>query len=128
MLVFTSGTTGNPKGVMLTEHNLVSAVYYGLQVADIKTRCLSVLPYHHTYEAVAGILVAIHYHATICINDSLKNVLPNIQYFKPEYIYLVPAFAEVFYKKIWTNIKSQNKEKLVKTMIKLFQKMPIKKL
>ena len=39
LLVYTSGTTGNPKGVMLTEHNLVSVVYYGLQVADIKTTC-----------------------------------------------------------------------------------------
>ena len=53
-LVYTSGTTGTPKGVMLTEHNLISVVNYGLQVADIKTKCLSVLPYHHTYEAVAG--------------------------------------------------------------------------
>ena len=101
MLVFTSGTTGNPKGVMLTEHNLVSAVYYGLQVADIKTRCLSVLPYHHTYESVVGILVAIHKRATICINDSLKNVLKNLNTFKPDYIYVVPAFTEKFYKSIW---------------------------
>ncbi len=75
LLVYTSGTTGDPKGVMLTEHNLISVVYYGLQVADINTKCLSVLPYHHTYEAVAGILVALHKHSCICINDSLKNVL-----------------------------------------------------
>ena len=65
------------KGVMLTEHNLISVVYYGLQVADIGDKCLSVLPYHHTYEAVAGILVELHKHSTICINDSLKNVLKN---------------------------------------------------
>lgn len=55
MLVYTSGTTGMAKGVMLSEHNLVSCVYYGLQVSTVYTTCLSVLPYHHTYEAVAGL-------------------------------------------------------------------------
>jgi len=117
MLVYTSGTTGNPKGVMLTEHNLVSAVYYGLQVADIKTKCLSVLPYHHTYESVVGILVALHKRATICINDSLKNVLKNLNTFKPDYIYVVPAFTEKFYKSIWANAEKTGKDKLLKIMI-----------
>lgn len=117
LLVYTSGTTGNPKGVMLTEHNLISVVYYGLQVADIKTKCLSVLPYHHTYEAVAGILVAIHKRACICINDSLKNVLKNLQLYKPDYIYLVPAFTEVFYKNIWSTAGKTGKDKILKIMI-----------
>lgn len=117
LLVYTSGTTGTPKGVMLTEHNLISVIYYGLQVADIRTRCLSVLPYHHTYEAVAGILVAIHKRACICINDSLKNVLKNLQYYKPDYIYLVPAFTEIFYKNIWNNAQKTGKDKALKMMI-----------
>ena len=117
LLVYTSGTTGDPKGVMLTEHNLVSCVYYGLQVATVYTKCLSVLPYHHTYEAVAGILVALHKHVTICINDSLKNVQKNLQLYKPDYIYLVPAFTEVFYKSIWNNAKKTGKDKILKIMI-----------
>lgn len=117
LLVYTSGTTGEPKGVMLTEHNLISVVYYGRQVADIKTKCLSVLPYHHTYEAVAGILVALHKHTCICINDSLKNVLKNLQLFKPDYIYLVPAFTEIFYKNIWANAEKTGKTKALKIMI-----------
>ena len=117
LLIYTSGTTGAPKGVMLTEHNLMSVVYYGLQVADIETRCLSVLPYHHTYEAVAGILVALHKRVCICINDSLKNVLKNLQLYKPDYIYLVPAFTEVFYKKIWSNAEESGKAKILKIMI-----------
>ena len=117
MLVYTSGTTGNSKGVMLTEHNLKSGIYYGLQCSRVLDSCLSVLPYHHTYEAVPGILVAIHHHATLCINDKLTNVLKNLNTFKPEYIYLVPAFVELFYKKIWAGIKEQKKTVLVKTMI-----------
>ncbi len=119
MLVYTSGTTGDPKGVMLTEHNLVSCAVNGLIVSKVYTKCLSVLPYHHTYEAVAGILVALHKHATICINDSLKNVLKNLQLYKPDYIYLVPAFAEVFYNNIWNNAKKSGKEKSLKFLIKV---------
>lgn len=118
LLVYTSGTTDKPKGVMLSEHNLVSVIYYGLQIAPVKTRCLSVLPYHHTYEAVVGILVALHKHVTICINDSLKNILKNLKTYKPDYIYLVPAFTEVFYKNIWNNAKKTGKEKGLKFLIK----------
>ena len=95
MLVYTSGTTGMAKGVMLTEHNLVSCVYYGLQVSTVFDCCLSVLPYHHTYEAVAGILVALHHHSTICINDNLKSVLKNLQLYKPDYIYHAAAYKHV---------------------------------
>ncbi len=117
MLVYTSGTTGDPKGVMLTEHNILSVANYGLMVAEIGDRCLSVLPYHHTYEAVAGIIIEIFNHSCICINDSLKNVLKNLNLFKPNCIYLVPAFAEVFYKNIWANAKKTKKDKVLKVMI-----------
>ncbi|MBQ8588404.1 MAG: AMP-binding protein [Clostridia bacterium] len=117
MLVYTSGTTGKSKGVMLTEHNLKSSIYYGLQASKIFDSCLSVLPYHHTYEAVPGILVALHHRATLCINDKLTNVLKNLQTFKPEYIFLVPAFAELFYKKIWATLKEKKIDGLFKVMI-----------
>ena len=106
LLVYTSGTTGLAKGVMLSLHNLCSLIYYGLQISTVYDTCLSVLPYHHTYESVCGLLVSLHMHATICINDKLRNVLKNLQLFKPSYIYLVPAFAESFYKKINSSIIS----------------------
>jgi len=118
LLVYTSGTTGTSKGVMLSEHNLVSSVYYGMQVSTVYDTCLSVLPYHHTYESVSGILVSLHHHSTICINDSLKAVLKNLQLFHPSYIYLVPAFAEVFYSTIMKTVKKEGKEKAFQTLIR----------
>ena len=118
LLVYTSGTTGMAKGVMLSEHNISSIVYYGLQVATIYDTGLSVLPYNHTYEAVAGLLVALHHHSTLCINENLKTVLKNLVEYKPDYIYLVPAFAEVFYKKIWATAKQKKQDGLLKALIK----------
>lgn len=119
LLVYTSGTTGLAKGVMLSEDNIVSVIYHGLRVETIYDTCLSVLPYHHTYEAVCGILVSIHHHSTICINDSLRNTLKNLQEFKPEYIFLVPAFADSFYNRIWATAEKSGKAKALKILIKV---------
>ncbi len=119
MLVYTSGTTGIAKGVMLSEHNLMSGVYYGLHVSQVFGKGLSVLPYNHTYESVCDILVSIHKHTTLCINDSLKAVVKNLQLFKPDYIYLVPAFLEVFYANVMKTIRKQGKEELINKMIKI---------
>lgn len=119
MLVYTSGTTGDPKGVMISEHNLVSMIYYGMQVSKTETTELAVLPFHHTYEAVPGILVLIHSHNTMCINAKLTQVLKNMQVFKPDYMYIVPAFAELFYKKIWAAAREGGKEKGLKFLIVL---------
>lgn len=119
MLIYTSGTTGTAKGVMLSESNIVNVVYYGLHVAHIETVALSVLPYNHSYEAVVGILVGIHEHTTMCINENLKAVLKNLQLYKPDYVYLVPAFADLFYKKIWQNAEKTGKAKMLKVLIKV---------
>lgn len=117
MLVYTSGTTGVAKGVMLSLHNLVSSVYYGLQVSTVFSTCLSVLPYHHTYEAVCGLLVSLHHHSTICVNDSLRHVAENMKIFQPDYIMLVPLFVENLYKKIRANIEAKGKTKVFDKLI-----------
>ena len=119
MLVYTSGTTGIAKGVMLSHHNLVSSIYYGLCVSNILTVGLSVLPYNHVYEAVCGILVAIHSHATICINSNLKQIPKNLIEFKPDYMYMVPAIAEMFYKKIWATAEKTGKADMLRKLIKV---------
>ncbi len=119
LLVYTSGTTGVAKGVMLTERNLVASVYYGLCVSSISEVGLSVLPYNHTYAAVCEILVGIHYHTTLCLNDNLKNIRKNMQLFKPEYMYVVPAHAEAFYNNVKKTIEKQSKTKTFEKGVKL---------
>ena len=119
MLVYTSGTTGLSKGVMLNEKNLVSLVYHGLRTATIYTRCLSILPYHHTYEAVCGILVGIHHRVTLCINESLRMIAKNLNLYKPDYMYVVPAVALALHKNVLKNAEKQGKLKLMLTMMKV---------
>ena len=119
MLVYTSGTTGMAKGVMLTEHNLVSSVYYGLQVSQVYDVGLSVLPYNHVYESVCDILVAHHLRSTLCINRSMKDIVKDLKLYQPSYIYLVPALAEVLYASITRNIKKQKKEKTFARGVKI---------
>lgn len=119
MILYTSGTTGLAKGVMLCEHNLISLVYYGLKTAVIRDVGLSILPYHHSYEAVAGILVAMHNHSTLCINDSLKRVVKNLALYKPGYMFVVPAILEVLYRRMNASIEEKGKTKTIKFAIKL---------
>ncbi len=119
MLVFTSGTTGVAKGVMLTENNLTASVYNGLQCSRVSGIGLSVLPYHHTYAAVPEVLVSLRCGATLFINDSLRNVQKNLAAVRPDYIYLVPMFAELFYNNIQKSIEKKGKTRLVRRMIRL---------
>ena len=118
LLVYTSGTTGFSKGVMLSEHNLVSSVYYGLMVSTVYDTGLSLLPYHHTYEAVSDILVSFHHHSTLCINESLPAILKNLVIYKPSYVYVVPAIAESMYKCIIKNIRKQGMEEQFNELVK----------
>lgn len=119
MLIYTSGTTGLAKGVMLSEHNLLSLIHWGLKLTSLHDTALSVLPYHHAYESVAGILVAIHRHNTVCINDSLKRIVKNLALYQPEYMYVVPALMEVLYRRMNASIEEKGKTKTIKIARKL---------
>ena len=119
MILYTSGTTGNPKGVMLSEKNMLACVCSGLEIADVSGIALSVLPYHHSYELVGGLLMAVHEGSTVCINKSLKSVTKSLLLFKPTYMMIVPAFAELFYERIWANIRKKGKERAFKALLAL---------
>ena len=118
MIVYTSGTTGMAKGVMLSLRNMTSMVYYGLQMITVFTVGLSVLPYHHTYEAICDILPSLHKHCTICVNENLRMVSENLKLYKPDYIMLVPVFVEFFYNAVWKKAEKAGKAEALKKLIK----------
>lgn len=117
LIVYTSGTTGVAKGVMLTKDNITSMIYAGLSLAHLEGTCLSVLPYHHTYASVVDILGGMNSHVTICINESIRMVPINLKEYKPDYMFLVPRYLEVFYDRIMKEAEKTGKDKLLKKMI-----------
>ena len=122
VLLFTSGTTGTSKGVMLSQKNIVSVlkdIYPVFSPLTTKDLILSVLPPHHTYELATTQLAPLMFGATVAISDGLKYVVRNIKQFKPTIMTLVPLFASTFYKTILKNVDKQGKTKKLKTGIKL---------
>lgn len=119
LLVYTSGTTGLAKGVMLTTKNICTCVDGGISMAKLEGACLSVLPYHHTYASVCDIIGGLASHVTICINEGLRAVLMNLKEYKPNYLFLVPRYLEVFHERIWKEAEKTGKDKLLKRMIKV---------
>ena len=119
-MLFTSGTTGTSKCVMLSQKNVFSTVTAATQSVEFfpDDVILSVLPIHHTYELAVD-LAAMNYGIHICINDSLRRVLPNIQKYKPTGLVLVPLFVETMYKKILSEAKKTGREGAIKVGTKL---------
>ena len=99
-IIFTSGTTGKSKGVMLTQENLASNVASVDFTAKPGTVILSVLPVHHAFCLVMDWLKGFSLGATVCINDSLMHMVKNMGIFKPEIMLMVPLMVETIYKRL----------------------------
>ena len=92
-IMFTSGTTGKSKGVMLTHRNLAeNATCLDMKIPP-RTTILSVLPIHHAYCLSMDILKGISLGSIICINDSLLRVAKNIRLFQPDMIDLFESYG-----------------------------------
>ncbi len=99
-IMFTSGTTGKSKGVMLTQRNLAeNATCLDMKIPE-RTVILTVLPIHHAYCLSMDILKGISLGSIICINDSLMRVAKNIKLFEPNMILMVPLMIETLAKKL----------------------------
>lgn len=103
VLLYTSGTTGTPKGVMLSQKNLITNIYQSNSVQEVlpTDRFLSVLPLSHTYENTIGFLLAIVNGASISYlrrPPSASVLLPALEKVKPTVMLTVPLIIERIYK------------------------------
>ena len=101
ILLFTSGTTGNAKGVALSQNNICSNILsiYGIVKVKRSDLFFSVLPLHHTYECTIGFLLPIYSGASICFCDGLRYIAQNMLEYHPSVILCVPLLLENLHKK-----------------------------
>lgn len=92
-ILFTSGTTGQSKGVMLSNGNLIDNTTCEPDKGYRGDRRLTVLPVHHVFCFTCDILCSLWYGRTICINDSLMRIVKNLKIFKPVDTTFVPMIA-----------------------------------
>ncbi len=99
-IIFTSGTTGKSKGVMLTQNNLATNVASVEFTAKPGSVVLSVLPIHHAFCLVMDWLKGFSLGLTLAINDSLLHMVRNMSIFRPSIMLMVPMMIETIYKRL----------------------------
>ena len=116
-IVFTSGTTGKGKGVMLSQYNIAQDMVCGMYNFEITPKTLHVLPPHHTFGSTVNYVGHIALGSEIYISSGIKYVSEEIKEQQPTHLILVPAFVEVMHKKIWKTAKANGKDGLLKAMM-----------
>lgn len=118
-IVFTSGTTGKSKGVMLTHKNIAADAENSEKILDVPSGTILLLPLHHTFGMMAGVLCQLLLGFPVFINQSLRFLKRDIDIAKPGHLAVVPLIIEALYKNVWENAKKSGKEKLLKRMLSI---------
>ncbi|GHU82504.1 hypothetical protein AGMMS50284_4480 [Clostridia bacterium] len=119
LIVFTSGTTGKNKAVMLSHKNLCSDLFISYYLAGQGKHhsTVAVLPVHHMLQLTTGIQTPIYVGCPICIGRGKRYISQSIATFKPSILILVPSVIEMMRKKIWADVRVKGIEnKLLKAM------------
>ena len=111
ILVFTSGTTGKGKGVMLTQTNVLSDMSDVIPFINFRNKTVSVLPPHHTFGSSVMMVGHCMIGCEMYISAGIKYITKELKLEKPGHLVLVPLYLETFYRKILANIKAKNSEK-----------------
>ena len=124
-IVFTSGTTGKGKGVMLTTKNICADMTQGMYNFAITPRTMCVLPPHHTFCSTVNFVGHFAQGSQICFSSGLRYLLGELKEVQPTHLILVPLFVETFYKRIWATAEKEGKARLLRNMMKISRHLPI---
>lgn len=122
-IVFTSGTTGKGKGVMLSQTNIVSDMTQGMYNFQITRKTMNLLPPHHTFGSTVNFVGHFAQGATVFISSGLKYLLKELKEQKPTHLVLVPLFVETLYKRIWATAEKGGKADTLRKAMKLSNKL-----
>jgi len=124
-LLFTSGTTGLAKGVMLSHKNITANVYNMSKYVDVSKNFtgLSVLPMHHTYELTCHVFTCIYQGCCIAICEGLKYIVKNMAESQATLMLGVPLIFESMHKKVWKKAEESGKADKMRAAVQLSKKL-----
>jgi len=121
-ILFTSGTTGANKGVVLTNANLAANMVNcmdAIMADDKENTAMSVLPMHHATEINTHVMARMGCGRLTYINNDLRQMMTNIKIFQPTLITIVPMIVNAFYKNIWAGARKAGKTEKLEKGIKI---------
>ncbi len=112
-IVYTSGTTGKPKGVMLSHRNILFDAEAALKTLDFKSDqlFLSFLPLSHMFERTVGYYIPMMCDGTVAYSRSIQGLAEDMINLKPNVLIAVPRIFERIYDKIYQNLAKQSPAK-----------------
>ncbi len=118
-IFFTSGTTGTSKGVMLSHRNIATDINFACKNVTLSKVSVAVLPFHHTFGLITAVFKALNWRQHVYINQGLKHLPSDLQYMKPQNLFVVPLFVETFYKNIMMNVQKNKKTTVLERTMKI---------
>lgn len=118
-IVFTSGTTGKSKGVMLTHGNIATNACSVCRYATGAGRGPLLLPLHHTFSITANVLAALMYGGRIHAITSLRNIQQDMVKDKTTVMIAVPTAVELIHKRVWATAEEKGKAEIMKKGMKI---------
>lgn len=117
-IVYTSGTTGKPKGVMLSHRNFTASAWGAARNIRVTGPSVLILPLHHCFGLSAALYAEFFYGQAVYINKSLKNLSKDFQKIKPQHLFAVPLMIETLYRQIRAAARKQGRERKLQAAVR----------